>query len=221
MDNFILTDILIEAYDLPLKISKDTFTTHDLILSLLTFTSIKDVSNFLEVSDSKLEHVIQRNLKPLVGTDKPRTKTWQSYFYALFGLKKCAKCLSIKDIEEFGTGTARLNSYCRECDYARTSSFKLNNPDKVKLSKQLHYVNNKKYYLHRNAMRRARKLEATPSWANTSKIKEIYLNCPVDMQVDHIYPLVSDWVCGLHVENNLQYLSPEENKRKSNKDIGQ
>jgi hypothetical protein len=67
------------------------------------------------------------------------------------------------------------------------------------------------------AKRRARKLKATPKWANLSYIKEIYLTCPKGFHVDHIIPLQGKNVCGLHIENNLQYLTVLENTRKGNR----
>jgi hypothetical protein len=67
------------------------------------------------------------------------------------------------------------------------------------------------------AKRNAAKLKATPRFANLEKIKEIYKNCPKGYTVDHIVPLQGKVVCGLHVEWNLQYLTPSENSSKSNK----
>lgn len=55
---------------------------------------------------------------------------------------------------------------------------------------------------------------------NTSKekIKEIYREAHKrGMEVDHIIPLRSKYICGLHVENNLQLLIPQENWKKGNK----
>ncbi len=55
-----------------------------------------------------------------------------------------------------------------------------------------------------------------PKWADKEAIKKFYLNKPPNHQVDHIIPLNGKFVSGLHVESNLQYLPPEENRRKSN-----
>ena len=74
------------------------------------------------------------------------------------------------------------------------------------------------------AKHRAAKRQAIASWADHNKIKEIYKECArltkktgVKHQVDHIYPLQNKYMCGLHVENNLQILSAAENASKSNK----
>ena len=48
-------------------------------------------------------------------------------------------------------------------------------------------------------------------------IKEFYDNCPKGMEVDHIIPLNGKRVSGLHTIGNLQYLTPNANRSKSNK----
>jgi len=68
-----------------------------------------------------------------------------------------------------------------------------------------------------SAKRRAIKKQAIPKWANLNAIKQFYKNCPLGYHVDHIIPLQGEIVCGLHVENNLQYLTVEENLKKGNK----
>jgi len=57
------------------------------------------------------------------------------------------------------------------------------------------------------------------AWTDWDKITEIYMNCPVGMEVDHIIPLQGKLVSGLHVSWNLQYLTPKENRVKSNKQL--
>lgn len=75
----------------------------------------------------------------------------------------------------------------------------------------------------RSANQRAQLLQATPSWANQKYIALFYEFAKLEEQrtgrqvhVDHIYPLTSDKVCGLHVEDNLQLLFATDNVRKKN-----
>lgn len=77
--------------------------------------------------------------------------------------------------------------------------------------------NNKNKVNFKNALRRAKKLKATPSWVDNIKLREIYLNCPKNHHVDHIIPLIHEKICGLHVPWNLQYLPASENLSKGNK----
>jgi hypothetical protein len=76
------------------------------------------------------------------------------------------------------------------------------------------------------AKRRATQLQATPIWADLKAIEEIYkLSSAVTelmepTHVDHIVPLRGKYVCGLHVEYNLQLLRAEDNVRKGNKYYG-
>lgn len=71
--------------------------------------------------------------------------------------------------------------------------------------------------------KRAKKLRAIPKWADEEKIKAIYRysrhltqTSGVAHHVDHIVPLRSKLVCGLHSEHNLQPIPATENARKRN-----
>lgn len=69
----------------------------------------------------------------------------------------------------------------------------------------------------------AKKKQAFAPWANREKIKLIYIEAAtlsketgIRHEVDHIYPIQSDYLCGLHVETNLQILTLKENRKKLN-----
>ena len=70
---------------------------------------------------------------------------------------------------------------------------------------------------YRFALKRAKRKNAVPKWADREKIYEIYKGCPKGMRVDHIYPLGGELISGLHVAENLQYLTVEEGDEKDNK----
>jgi hypothetical protein len=74
-------------------------------------------------------------------------------------------------------------------------------------------------HIQRNidARRHAAKMKRFPAWADKDKITEIYSKCPKGMTVDHIFPLQGKLVSGLHVPENLQYLSKKENSSKGNR----
>ena len=78
---------------------------------------------------------------------------------------------------------------------------------------------NKKLYAYHQNNRRALKIQATPKYADINAIKKFYKDCPKNKTVDHIYPLKSNWVCGLNVIDNLQYLTHSQNSIKSNRRI--
>ena len=80
-----------------------------------------------------------------------------------------------------------------------------------------YYRRNPHMMAYKKALRRSRKRLATPEWSDLETIKEIYKNCPSDMTVDHVIPITSPLVCGLHVSWNMQYLSRSDNSKKGNK----
>ena len=91
------------------------------------------------------------------------------------------------------------------------------NSEHIKLYVRNWRKTNKKITNSYKAKRKLMQKNAIPKWANLKKIKEIYAKCPDGYHVDHIIPINSKVVCGLHVENNLQYLTAFDNIRKKNK----
>lgn len=74
------------------------------------------------------------------------------------------------------------------------------------------------------ARRFAAKMKATPVWADRLEMQRIYEEAVIRSQrtgqqwhVDHIVPLRSRLVCGLHVPSNLQTLLWRDNVVKSNR----
>lgn len=89
-----------------------------------------------------------------------------------------------------------------------------------KKSRKLHSATNQAAV----ARRRVKRLQATSLWADEELIKGFYLESTrlsleteIKHHVDHIVPLVSDVVCGLHNQFNLQVLTAVENQLKGNK----
>ncbi len=69
----------------------------------------------------------------------------------------------------------------------------------------------------------ARKLSATPAWADAKKIAAKYeeslsrtKSTGIQHHVDHVIPLRSKYVCGLHCEQNLAVITAKENRLKFN-----
>lgn len=101
--------------------------------------------------------------------------------------------------------------------------YEANKEKKLAANKQWREDNRDKQIQY-NANRRANKLKATPVWADVDAMVKIYKKSiliteetGVPHDVDHFYPLQSDWVCGLHCEDNLQIISRTENQGKGNR----
>ena len=112
-----------------------------------------------------------------------------------------------------------------------------NRPDRIEKTRELcraykaankhvaktEYEKNKPAYFERAARRRTTKKQATPAWADIEAIREYYRAARAfrkygyDFHVDHIVPLKSPLVSGLHTEANLRLLPGAENRSKHNR----
>ena len=105
----------------------------------------------------------------------------------------------------------------------RFYNYRQERKDKTSAYNKVWLFNNKGHVNARQARRRAFKKEATPAWSETIEINLLYkkaaemIKSGRPVHVDHIVPLQSNVVCGLHCLDNLQILDAEVNMRKSNK----
>lgn len=78
--------------------------------------------------------------------------------------------------------------------------------------------NNSARWIATVAKRDALKKQAIPSWFDKESIIDVYKEAEYfGLEVDHIVPLQSDIVCGLHCFDNLQLLSRKDNAAKGNR----
>ena len=105
-------------------------------------------------------------------------------------------------------GRIKSNIYRKE--------YKIRNPEKVRLAKNLYRINNPDSRKGESQLRdRLIKLQQIKLFFS-KELKQIYKNCPEELQVDHIVPIIHPNICGLHVPWNMQYLTPFDNNSKNN-----
>ena len=159
------------------------------------------------------------------GTKKPETDFSKQTRRGCGLQSKCKKC----DAEY------RINNMVSVS--AAKARWAAANPEKSKQIKKNYFENNKTESLARIAAwkrahpgwrakdnLRRRSAAAVVPWANEFFIREVYdlarlrtKVCGFKWHVDHIVPLRSKLVCGLHVENNLQVIPAAQNQSKGNR----
>jgi len=97
-------------------------------------------------------------------------------------------------------------------------------PERVKAAVNAWRARNPDALAHNNALRRTRKQQATPQWADLDAIKALYREAArlkretgLEWHVDHEIPLKHPLVCGLHVPANLRVIPRDANQSKGNK----
>ena len=119
-------------------------------------------------------------------------------------MKSCTNCEKQRPIADFHHYGGRTGKWCEEC-YARLIG--------RRLQKRRHY----------GVKRRALLQRAQPAWADSYKIAKIYARAALLSQagiphhVDHVIPLMSPKVCGLHCPRNLRIRPAAYNLAKGNR----
>lgn len=157
-------------------------------------------------------------------------------------MKQCCECKEIKSLNEFSKQKAcpdGLAYYCKAClsirrkqSYGRHRERRLQDTRNWRENNREYMLAYYKAYREANKPRRAaqqnkrRLQQEAASIRIDDSILLAYQACDLLNQVtgewhevDHIIPLINENVCGLHVSENLQILTREDNRRKGNKFI--
>jgi hypothetical protein len=147
-------------------------------------------------------------------------------------LKKAAYKANIEHYRKWKNNNYQKNKEKerkRAIDYYRNNiekvmAYRAENAEAIKQRIKSWRLRNPDRYAAYSMCRRARRLEATPLWADVKLILAWYGLARVmsdtmseKYEVDHVVPLRGRNVCGLHTQDNFQIITRSENARKSNK----
>lgn len=144
----------------------------------------------------------------------------------------CLKCNEQKHLKNFTKHSSAKSGYRSTCKTCRSQEGKLwytKNKDQKTLANKKHYEANKNLYFLKDSKRRAALKNAVPSWyskEDDAEFLRLKAECEklnkitgIVYEIDHIIPLQSKTVCGLHCKENWQILTRAQNRSKSNKYI--
>lgn len=135
----------------------------------------------------------------------------------------CQACATTKDANEdnFYKSKLRAGSKVLTCIDCRRSQNNKNAKLKKEMQSRRHEKWRAKNAGHVRSESKKRKLkvkQATPPWFESKNVETVYIKAvEFGFDVDHIVPITSDIVCGLHCHDNLQLLHKSINCSKKNR----
>ena len=131
------------------------------------------------------------------------------------------RAANAEKIKEYKSAWQKEN---RKSCTARQAAWRRENPEKASARHAAWRKANSSRVNAWTSARYARKLKATPGWADKRGIEMWYTGAKIMTQlvgkpyhVDHVVPLKSKLVCGLHVPANMQILPGADNSAKGNR----
>lgn len=137
--------------------------------------------------------------------------------------KSCDKLYRETNKERIRSRTYLYRQSRKQKTAEYNKKYREKNKDYIASLMSNYYRINKDRVNAKTAKRRAQQNKANVSWADNDAIigmyqlAQLFTNHGVRTHVDHIVPLQSDTVCGLHCEANLQLLPAVVNISKGNR----
>ncbi|MGN6657074.1 MAG: hypothetical protein ACTHJ9_17275 [Rhodanobacter sp.] len=162
------------------------------------------------------------------GVEKPFDDYYRAGKYLHSECKACTKIAAVRwqkaNSQKVKARKARYFAVNKDRVMTVRQAYLARNAETVSAKRRAFHAANPHKARAYNARRKATLLQSTPPWFDAKKVSEFYFAADfLGMvtgewyHVDHIVPLQSKIVCGLHNEFNLQVTPGQENLRKGNR----
>lgn len=169
--------------------------------------------------------VRQRRVAAYQATPEAVRKQRRAETYQKNRLAEQAAMRKYREANADALSLARKAYYQRNAELRRAQSraWYADNKPRGREARQLWAAANPGLVAAYKALRKHKVRRATPVWSDLDAVAVVYelaaqrrLNGD-DVHVDHIVPIISEIVCGLHVPHNLQVIPAADNMRKGNR----